>query len=117
MSGIAGLLLLCGPAVTRRDLERMANALRPHGPDRSAVVVGDGIGLAHVLMRMTPEDRFDRQPLQGGGGAMITGDLRLDNREDMLAQIGIAVRDAMAWPDAQIVLMAWETFGDAAWPR
>ena len=48
---------------------------------------------------------------------MITADLRLDNREDMLAEIGVAARDAMAWPDAQIVLTAWEKFGDAVWPR
>ncbi|MGA8614108.1 MAG: asparagine synthase-related protein [Xanthobacteraceae bacterium] len=117
MSGIAGLMRLRGPAVARRDLERMANALRPHGPDRSAVLVADSIGLAHALMRMTPEDQFDRQPLQGQSGAMIAADLRLDNREDMLAEIGVAARDAMAWPDAQIVLTAWEKFGDAVWPR
>jgi asparagine synthase (glutamine-hydrolysing) len=117
MSGIAGVLRWGGPAVAGRDLERMANALRPHGPDRSAVVVADNIGLAHVLMRITPEDQFDRQPFQGPSGAMITADLRLDNREDILAQIGVAARDAMAWPDAQIVLTAWEKIGDAVWPK
>ena len=117
MSGIAGVLRWGGPAVARRDLERMANALRPHGPDRSAVVVADNIGLAHVLMRITPEDQFDRQPFQGPSGAVITADLRLDNRDDILAQIGVAARDAMAWPDAKIVLTAWEKIGDALWPK
>ena len=86
MSGIAGLLRFDGQAVRRRDLERVANALRRHGPDRSDVFAGDSIGLVHVLMRMTPEDRFDRQPWRGASGAMITADLRLDNRDDVLAQ-------------------------------
>jgi asparagine synthase (glutamine-hydrolysing) len=117
MSGIAGVLRWGGPAVARRDLERMANALRPHGPDRSAVAVADNIGLAHVLMRITPEDQFDRQPFQGPSGAMITADLRLDNRDDILTEIGVAARDAIAWPDAQIVLTAWEKIGDAVWPK
>lgn len=117
MRGIAGLLRFCGQAVARRDLERMANALRPHDPDRSGFAVADGIGLLRVLMRITPEDQFDRQPFRASSGTMITADLRLDNRQDFLAQIGAAARDAMAWPDARIVLTAWEKFGDDIWSK
>lgn len=117
MSGIAGLLRFGGPAIGRHDLDRMANALRPHGPDRSAAALADGIGFVHVLMRMTPEDQFDHQPFRASSGAMITADLRLDNREEILAQIGVACGDAAAWPDARIVLTAWEKFGDAIWSK
>jgi len=115
MSGIGGLLRFDGQPVVRRDLERMANALRPHGPDRSDVLVGGNIGLAHVLMRMTPEDLFERQPLRGASGAVITADLRLDNRDDILDRLGIAPQEAMAWPDSRIALTAWEKFGDDVW--
>jgi asparagine synthase (glutamine-hydrolysing) len=79
--------------------------------------LADGIGFVHVLMRMTPEDRFDHQPLRALSGSMITADLRLDNREEMLAQVGVASGDAMDWSDARIVLMAWEKFGDAVWRK
>src|SRR5271154_4597527 len=65
MSGIAGLLRFDGRAVTERELDRPANALRQYGPDRSEIMAAGGIGLVHVLMRMTPEDRFDRQPWRG----------------------------------------------------
>ncbi len=115
MSGIAGVLRFDGQTVTRGDLQRMANALHPHGPDRSDVMVAGGVGLVHALMRMTPEDQFDRQPSRGSSGAMITADLRLDNREDFLARIGVSPRDAMAWADARILLTAWEKFGDDIW--
>jgi len=74
------------------------------------------IGLVHVLMRMTPEDRFDSQPWRGASGSLITADLRLDNRDDVLARIGIAARDAMAWPDARVLLAGWEKLGDEIWP-
>src|ERR1700691_3483568 len=107
MSAIAGLLRFDGRPVSRRDLERVANALSQYGPDRSKVVAGDGIGLAHVLMRMTPEDCFDRQPWQGESGALIATDARLDNRDDLLARIGVAAADAMAWPDSRVLLAAW----------
>jgi len=115
MSGIGGLMRFDGQTAARRDVERMANALRPHGPDRSDVMVTGGIGLVHALMRMTPEDQFDRQPWRGASGAVITADLRLDNRDDVLARIGVAPSDAIAWADARVLLTAWEKFGDAVW--
>ena len=116
MSGIAGLLRFDGQPVGRHDLERVANALRPHGPDRADVAVAGQVGLVHVLMRMTPEDQHDRQPWRGASGAMITADLRLDNRDDVLARIGVAPQDAMAWPDSRVLLTAWEKLGDDLWP-
>jgi asparagine synthase (glutamine-hydrolysing) len=116
MSGIAGLLRFDSKSISRRDLERVASALQPHGPDRSDVVAAGSIGLVHVLMRMTPEDQFDRQPLRGPSGSLITADLRLDNREDLLARIGVSTQDALAWPDSRVLLTAWEKFGDAVWP-
>lgn len=115
MSGIAGILRFDERRVERRDLERVANALRAHGPDRSDVLVAGEIGLVHVLMRMTPEDRFDRQPWRGASGAIITADLRLDNRDEVLARLGVAPQDAMAWPDSRVLLAAWEKFGDDLW--
>ena len=74
------------------------------------------IGLVHVLMRMTPEDQFDRQPWRGASGSLITADVRLDNRDDVLARIGVSPREAMAWPDSRVLLAGWEKFGDDIWP-
>jgi asparagine synthase (glutamine-hydrolysing) len=116
MSGIGGLISLDRAPVSPRELERMAGALRMYGPDRSDVLAVDGAGFVNTLMRMTPEDRFDRQPFRGASGAIITADVRLDDRDDILRRIGIAPVDAMAAPDSQILLAAWEKLGDALWP-
>ena len=116
MSAIAGLLRFDGGPVTRRSLERAANALRQYGPDRADTAVADGIGLVHVLMRMTPEDQFDRQPWQGASGALITADVRLDNRDEVLERIGITPGEARARPDSRVLLAGWEKLGDALWP-
>ena len=116
MSAIAGLMRFDGRSVDRRDLERVANALRQHGPDRSGIVTNDGVGLLHMLMRMTPEDRFDRQPWQATSGSLITADLRLDNRDDLLGRIGVTRREAATWPDSRVLITAWEKLGDDVWP-
>lgn len=117
MSGIGGVLRHDGQRVVKRDLERVATALQRHGPDRSQVMLAGPIGLAHVLMRMTPEDSFDQQPLRGRSGASITADLRLDNRNDLLGRMGIMPHDAIVMSDAHLLLMAWERFGDAIWEK
>jgi asparagine synthase (glutamine-hydrolysing) len=116
MSGIAGLLRFDGAPPKRAALERSANALRQYGPDRSAISSGETIGLVHVMMRMTPQDHFDRQPWRGTSGALITADVRLDNRDDLLARIGVREQDAAAWPDSRVLLSVWEKLGDETWP-
>ncbi len=116
MSGIAGILRFDDQPVSRHELERVANALRAHGPDRSDIAVSGNVGFVHVLMRMTPEDRDDHQPYRGASGSIITADLRIDNRNDILARLGLTQQEAMAWPDSRVVLSAWEAFGDSVWP-
>jgi len=116
MSAIAGLLNFDGAPVARRDLERMANALAAYGPDRADVAVAGPVGFAHTLMRTTPEDRFDQQPLRGAGGVLLAADLRLDNRDEMLDRLGIGRADAMAWSDSRVLLAAWDKLGNDVWP-
>ena len=116
MSGIAGLLRCDGQPVAPRLIERMANVLRAHGPDRSGTIIAGPAGLVHVLMRITPEDRFDRQPWRGASGALIAADLRLDNRDDVLARIGVDPSNSVQWSDARVLLAAWEKLGDRIWP-
>jgi asparagine synthase (glutamine-hydrolysing) len=116
MSAIAGVWRLDGQPVDARDLDAMASALRQHGPDRSGALLDGSIGLLHLMMIMTPEDEFDQQPWRGEGGAVIAADLRLDDRDNLLARMHIAPQAASAWPDSRILLAAWQRFGDAIWP-
>ena len=116
MSAIAGLFHFYDDNVSIRDLERVANALRAHGPDRAGTTSIPGIGLVNVLMTMTPEDRFDRQPFRGPSGSIITADIRLDNRDEILEQLGVTPEQAAAWPNSRLVLSAWEKHGDDIWP-
>jgi asparagine synthase (glutamine-hydrolysing) len=116
MSGIAGLVRFDGRLVRRHELDRVANALHQYGPDQSEIIAGENFGLVQTLMRMTPEDRFDRQPWRGASGSLIAADVRLDNRDELLARFGIARRAAMEWSDSRLLLTGWEKLGDDIWP-
>jgi asparagine synthase (glutamine-hydrolysing) len=115
MSAIAGLLRLDGEQVASRDLERMANSLREHGPDRSSFALAGQTGIVHCLMRISPEDRFDQQPLRGADGTLLTADLRLDNRDEILDWVGLSRGAAADLSDSRILLAAWDKFGNDVW--
>jgi len=115
MSAIAGLVRFDGQSAAARQIERMANALRGYGPDRLDVTVAGPAGLAHLLMRTTPEDQFERQPLRGKAGIVLAADLRLDNRDELLERLGIGLGTGASWPDSRILLVVWEKYGDEAW--
>lgn len=112
MSGIAGIVRFDDRGVRRQELERVANALHQFGPDKDGVIAQGNVGLVHTLMRMTPEDRHDHQPTRGAGGTMITADLRIDNRDDLLVRLSLNRQLVAEWSDARLLLFAWEKVGD-----
>ena len=97
MSGIAGIVRFDDRTVRRQELERVANALRQYGPDKHGVLAQGNIGLVHVLMRMTPEDRYDHQPNRGADGTIIAADLRIDNRDELLARLSLNRQTVAEW--------------------
>jgi asparagine synthase (glutamine-hydrolysing) len=117
MSAIAGIFRFDGRPAELRDLERMMNTLNAHGPDRSGSHVAGPVALGHLLMRVTPEDSFDAQPVRGAGGTVMVADLRIDNREDLISAIGLDPQESMVSSDAAIALAAWQKWGDDAWAR
>ena len=62
--------------------------------------------------RIVPEDAYDRQPLIGGGErVMLTGDVRLDNRDELGATLGMSPQETRERSDSALVLVAWERWG------
>src|SRR5262249_56887937 len=87
-----------------------------YGPDRTDIRMSQTVGFVHALMRITPEDRFDRQPQQGASGTLVNADARIDNRDELLTRIGVGRQDAMQWSDSRLILVCWEKLGDHIWP-
>jgi asparagine synthase (glutamine-hydrolysing) len=117
LSAIVGIVRFDERPVERRDIERMMNALAAHGPDHAGLHVAGCFGLGRLMMRMTAEDRLDRQPLHGANGAVLVADLRIDNRDDLIAGLAMEPDRARLLSDAALALTAWEQWGNDAWPR
>jgi len=81
-----------------------------HGENRW---VEGSVALGRRLTRLLPEDVFDTQPLHGRESPFVlVADLRLDNREDLAAELGIQAEQAKTMCDAALLLAAFERWDD-----
>lgn len=113
MTAIAGIIRFDQAPVDRDTLDRMVNQLRIYGRDAQHTHLGDGAGFLRTLLRITPEDSLDRQPLiHPSTRTLMLFDGRLDNREELAEALGIAKPDLKMMADSDVALRAclqWDT--------
>ena len=113
MSAIFGIVNLGSRAVVTDDLERMSVALAAHGVDNKGIWNRGPVGMGQRLMCFTPEDRFEQQPLVGDNEqCILVSDGRLDNRPELMRELGGAPVDAHEVPDSYFILRAYEKWGE-----
>lgn len=113
MSAIAGLWRLDGSGAAA-GCRAMLEAQRLYGPDASNHWSGGDIALGRNLARLLPEDRFDSQPAIGGGGRyVLAADVRIDNRGELGAALGVESGRLALWSDSALLLAAWERWQEA----
>ena len=89
-----------------------------YGPHHGAQWSDGGVALGRRLMRVLPEDAFDRQPLIGGEGRyVLVADVRLDNRDELTEALRIPAPQARTLCDAAILLAAIERWDESCLER
>jgi len=137
VSAICGFWLLNGDAAAKSLCARMLDALAPHGPDGCSLIAGgsnldgggpsldasDRIALGHRLLKITPEDEWEAQPLGAhstnsaasgaarAAGPWLVADARIDNRFELAKDLGINVDELAGMADSAFVLKAWQRWG------
>ena len=86
----------------------MLKALSIYGPDDSAQYTGPSIAMGRCLLRLLPEDCFDRQPLSAAGVTALVADVRLDNRQELELELGFSSQQAAVMADSDVLLAAWQ---------
>src|SRR5436309_484321 len=100
MSGLAAIWQFDGRPDTRSGCERMLAAQQTYGLHAVGEWSNGPVALGRRLMRLLPEDEFDRQPLVGAGGSIVlVADLRLDNRGEVVRALDISLARARALSD------------------
>ena len=114
MTAIAGFWSF-GAEDAAASCERMLRSQAIYGPHGSAVWKGGEIAIGRALHRTLPEDSYDRAPQVGGSSLALVADVRLDNRDSLIAELALA--ESRSLPDAAILLRALERWGEDAVPR
>lgn len=113
MTAIAGVIHLDEKPVDPGVLERMVHLLAPYGRDAQHRRLQPHAGFLRTLLRITPEDSFDQQPLWHGERAtLVLFDGRIDNRAELARHFELEHEELHFMADSELALRAclrWDT--------
>jgi asparagine synthase (glutamine-hydrolysing) len=104
-----------GKPVCPEDLDQVRPMLATYGPDGEGYLCKDNLGILYRAFHTTKESRREAQPHISMSGSVITWDGRLDNREDLVAQLTGRLSPESA--DLEIVAASYERWGLDAFRR
>lgn len=111
MSGIIGTYYLDGRPVEPTIITKMVDKLAHRGPDGADIWISGNVGLGHRMLWTTPESLTEKLPLQQGA-LTITADARIDNRDELIAALGLENPASNPLADSEIILAAYEKWGE-----
>jgi asparagine synthase (glutamine-hydrolysing) len=118
LSALAGLWRFDKTADAAADCARMLASQEIYGPHDGRQWSAGPMAMGRRLYRTLPEDTYDRQPLISGDGRLVlVADVRLDNRDDLIAALAMTPEHARQLCDAAILLACFEAWGEAAVDR
>jgi len=114
LSGIAGVFNLDGRPVESSDLLKMVSMLERRGPDGSNAWFEGPVGLCQTKLVTTPEASHEHLPhVSAQDGSVIIADARLDNRDELIAVLGLHDREQDMLGDSELILGAYQKWGEA----
>jgi asparagine synthase (glutamine-hydrolysing) len=118
LSAIAGAWSFGGEARASSVCDHLLDAQAPYGPHaRDSATQGD-YSAGRRLYRQVPEDAFDRQPLRSDDGRfMLVADIRIDNREELIADLSIGTSDGSRLSDSALLFRGFLAWGRAIQER
>ena len=90
-------------------IDRVSAILAPYGPDGNSTYAKAGVSILYRAFHTTKESHADTQPYISRLGAVITWDGRLDNRDDLIRELGDSL--TITASDVAIVSAAYEKWG------
>jgi asparagine synthase (glutamine-hydrolysing) len=109
MSAQFGMCNFDGKPVSPQELDRVRPVLAQYGPDAEGIFCKENVGILHRAFHTTKESRLVDQPFISPSGAVITWDGRLDNRAELVHELGETLPTDST--DLLIVNAAFEHWG------
>ena len=115
MSGFFGIVRTDGAAVDPELLARVARALEFRGPDGTNTWKAANAGFVFTFLSTGTPHQSPAQPVGLGGRYWLAGEVRLDARKELLAELRAKGQPAGAeTPDEELLLQCWKIWGEGA---
>lgn len=111
MSGIFGVFNRNGESVSVAVLQDMQEAMAYWEPDTSGLWHQDTVGLGHAMLWNTPESKLERLPSEQAG-LVISMDARLDNRDELVQELGLTDKPLEQIRESEFILAAYQKWGE-----
>jgi asparagine synthase (glutamine-hydrolysing) len=115
MSVQFGICNFDGKPVDRLELDRVVPVLKPYGPHAQGIFYQKNVGIIYRAFHTTKEATLEHQPHVSLSGAVITWDGRLDNRSDLVRELGNELSTDSS--DVSIVAAAYQHWGTQCMSR
>ena len=116
MSAFAGIFNFNNEPLREDQREKLLilwNGLEERGPDGGDMVVKGPVGMCYRAFHTNRESRLERQPFIGANGEVMVGDLRLDNRDELVSKLRDLLRRRPGEiTDIGLVMAAFQKWGD-----
>jgi asparagine synthase (glutamine-hydrolysing) len=118
VSGIVGVYYLDGRPLCRKDLEGVSLIPAHRGPDGAGLWSEGDVGLGHRLLWTTPESLHEHLPMMStSGNIVLTADARIDNRDQLIADLGLTDCRSEEISDSALILASYEKWREASAAR
>jgi hypothetical protein len=109
MSGFFGIFRPQGGPVDLEAFEQMKTAMHLEGFDGMETHVEEKIAMGHLMLRVSPESKYDKQPLKSScGNFILVGHFRLDYRDELGDKLGLTQSELELTPDSQLAMLAYQ---------
>lgn len=118
MTALAGFLSFDGGTRARDCCERMLAAQQVYAPAPPRCWSGGEFAGGRRLFALLPEDRFDHAPVRNEeSDRTLVADVRLDNRDELCAELGVPSPHAASLSDTAVLMRALDRWDQDAIPR
>jgi asparagine synthase (glutamine-hydrolysing) len=94
----------------------MKTAMAYYGPNGDSRTIEGPVGMGHLVLEVNPEDAFEKQPVRGERGLVVSA-ARLDNRDELLETFNISPVDAAQTTDGRLASLAFDRWGEEVCPH
>lgn len=112
MSGFFGVFSPSGN-IDRHAFHQMQRTIQTDGYEELETHLDENIAMGHLMLRVTPESNYDKQPLKSSCGRyLLVGHFRLDYRDELGDKLGLTQKELDLTPDSLLVMLAYQKWAD-----